>query len=212
MRTINTELLDQLKSNEYRIAILVVLQIGGTTKRYTTWSDDVWLDNEQYFPRGMKVGTVSYGSSNIVSGVSIDFDDVNRELLVALGELGVDDYPISIIMAALDEYGIIIPDGYATIFSGTFSQWDYRPKTVSIKAVSIFSKFNRTTTRVFSSSCTIKVFKGSQCNYSGAETVCDRTYTQCSAFGNTANFQGFRWLPDLLNKRLDIKGEEQKTK
>lgn len=212
MRTINTELLDQLKSSEYRPAILVILHVGGTTKRFTTWSDDIWFDSNHYYPRGMRVGTISYGSSNIVSSVSLDFDDVNRELLILLGEVGVDDYPITIMLVVLDEHGEIIPDGTATIFSGTFSQWTYRPKNVSIKAVSIFSKFNRTTTRVFSSSCTIKVFKSSQCNYSGSETICDRTYAQCSAFGNTDNFQGFRWLPDLLNKRLDIKGEERESK
>lgn len=211
MRTINAELLNKLRSSEYRVAILVVLQVGGSTKRYTTWSDDIWLDGERYYPRGMRVGTISYGSANIVSSVSLDFDDVNRELLILLGEVGVGDYPITIMMAALDEHGEVVTNGEATIFSGTFSQWTYRPKNVSIKAVSIFSKFNRTTTRVFSSSCSIKVFKGSQCNYAGAETICDRTYTQCDAFGNTENFQGFRWLPDLLNKRLDIKGEEKKS-
>jgi len=211
MRTISIELLDKLKSSEYRLAILVSLEVVGTVKRFTTWSDDLWLNNEQYYPRGMRVGAISYGSANIVSSVSLEFDDVNRELLVLLGEVGVGDYPITITMAALDEYGNIITNGSSVIFSGTFSQWTYRPKSLSIKAVSIFSKFNRTTTRVFSSSCTIKVFKGSQCNYGGAETICDRTYSQCDAFGNIANFQGFRWLPDLLNKRLDLKGEERKA-
>lgn len=212
MRTISTELLDKLKSSEYRLAILVSLDVQSTFKRYTTWSDDQWFSGYRYFPRGMKLGSISYGSASIVSGVTVDFDDVNRELLVLLGEVGVGDYPIEIYMVALDNFGSPILDGDALIFSGTFSQWDYRPKTVSIKAVSIFSKFNRVTPRGFSSSCAIKVFKGSQCNYSGAGIVCDRSYTQCDAYGNTANFQGFRWLPSLANTRLDIKGEKKDIK
>lgn len=212
MRSINTELLDKLRSSEYRIAILISLDVLSTFKRFSTWSDDIWFDNNRYFPRGIRLGSISYGSSSIVSGVTIDFDDVNRELLVLLGEVGVGDYPVEITMVALDSHGVPILNGDALIFSGTFSQWDYRPKTVSIKAVSIFSKFNRVTPRGFSSSCSIKVFKGNQCNYVGAGTVCDRSYTQCTAYGNTANFQGFRWLPSLVNTRLDIKGEGKEVK
>jgi len=39
--------------------------------------------------------------------------------------------------------------------------------------------------------CRYEEFKGSLCKYSGGQTECDRTFTQCIAYGNEANFGGF---------------------
>lgn len=45
-------------------------------------------------------------------------------------------------------------------------------------------------------------FKGSLCAYAGAETWCDQSFARCTALGNTINFGGFRYLPDLQDKQL----------
>jgi len=39
------------------------------------------------------------------------------------------------------------------------------------------------------------IFKGTECGYAGAETLCDRTITRCLALGNEDNFGGFPWVP-----------------
>ena len=38
-------------------------------------------------------------------------------------------------------------------------------------------------------------FRGTECGYTGSETMCDRTLTACQARGNTARFGGFPNLP-----------------
>ncbi|MFQ5645906.1 MAG: hypothetical protein ACE5GM_03165 [bacterium] len=50
--------------------------------------------------------------------------------------------------------------------------------------------------RVYSKVCNW-VFKSGRCGYLGAETFCDKTYTQCQAYGQTASFGGFPEVPGL---------------
>lgn len=38
-------------------------------------------------------------------------------------------------------------------------------------------------------------FKGTECGYAGAEATCNRTKTQCKAYGNYENFGGFPSIP-----------------
>ncbi|MCP3683865.1 MAG: hypothetical protein GY861_14365 [bacterium] len=44
--------------------------------------------------------------------------------------------------------------------------------------------------RYLKNHCRYKTFKGARCKYPGAEIVCDRTFSQCSAYSNTLNFGG----------------------
>lgn len=52
-----------------------------------------------------------------------------------------------------------------------------------------------------SGTCTVRRFKGAQCGYAGAATVCgngvapERTYEACTALSNQARFCGFRQIP-----------------
>lgn len=51
----------------------------------------------------------------------------------------------------------------------------------------------------FFTSCVNK-FKGTLCQYAGADTDCERTYAACLLKTNTPNFNGFRFLPDPTKK------------
>ena len=44
--------------------------------------------------------------------------------------------------------------------------------------------------RIMKSHCVYRRFKGDRCGYTGSETTCDRTLTQCRAFNNQARFGG----------------------
>ena len=44
--------------------------------------------------------------------------------------------------------------------------------------------------RYLKNHCRYKEFKGVRCQYVGAETECDRTFTQCDDYGNVINFGG----------------------
>jgi hypothetical protein len=40
------------------------------------------------------------------------------------------------------------------------------------------------------------------CRYSGAEIWCDRSWDRCSALGNTINYGGFKYLPNIIGKQI----------
>jgi hypothetical protein len=86
------------------------------------------------------------------------------------------------------------------IFVGNIDSWTSEDGQLSIKLKSEFSQWNQITLRIQSSSCPWKVFKGTECQYAGSETWCDRTYTRCVALANTANFGGDRWVASIIDK------------
>lgn len=47
--------------------------------------------------------------------------------------------------------------------------------------------------KMYANFCGFK-FKGSQCGYTGAETVCDKTLTRCRELNNSVRFGGFKGL------------------
>lgn len=86
------------------------------------------------------------------------------------------------------------------IFDGSIDSWTSSDGEISIKVKSEFNQWNQITLRIQSSSCPWKVFKGTECQYAGGETWCDRTYTRCVALANTANFGGDRWVASIIDK------------
>lgn len=86
------------------------------------------------------------------------------------------------------------------IFVGNLDSWTSSDGEISIKLKSEFSQWDQITLRIQSSSCPWKVFKGTECQYAGSETWCDRTYTRCQALANTANFGGDRWVASIIDK------------
>ena len=203
MRTINPNLVNKLKSEEYIPVVLVKLTAGSGEARFTTWAERLQFDGATYFPRGMNISSISYGASSIVSGCTLQLDDVDRFVYASIGSLGPDEHPIDITLATLDQTTLAIPSGHhANIFSGWVSEWSYEPGKTSMKLSSIFSKWTRVTTRMFSTSCSVKVFKSPQCGYTGPGTECDRTYVTCDGYANTLNYRGFRWLEDMEDRRF----------
>jgi len=61
----------------------------------------------------------------------------------------------------------------------------------------------KTPRRIHQSSCPWPfAIDGSPCQYAGAETWCDQSFERCLELGNTDNFGGFRFLPDLQDKQI----------
>jgi len=92
--------------------------------------------------------------------------------------------------------------GSVTLLDLTIDDWDLDEERASVTLVTPFSQWARKTLSKYSPSCRWKVFKGTECGYSGAATWCDRTYARCQALGNTGNFGGFRWLFSIVDKEI----------
>lgn len=207
MRAISQALLNQLASKAHRPAYFVTFNIGGGTIRLTTWNTPLALANSLFTPRGMDISSIGYGSSSIANGCSLSVDDIDRTLYASLGQIGPGDWETSITLGVLDKNGVLLSGATSVIFRGFITEWTFSAGKMNIRLRSPFAKWARKTTRLFSTSCSVKVFKSSQCGYSGPEERCSRTFEQCELYNNTVNFQGFRWLEDLASRRIDLTGE-----
>ena len=202
MKIIDPKVSDALRSKEYIQALLVKIVVGLTEFNITSWTDVIKYEDELYYPKGMKIGAISYSSSSIVSTVTVSIDDVDRSTYSLLADAGSDKFPINLRLAILNEYGVI--EASVGVFNGIINKWEYTPGVFKITAASVFEQWAQVTTARFSGSCRWKVFGGVECKYSGSGFTCDRTYDQCSAYQNSDNFGGFRWLPSLVNKKISI--------
>lgn len=199
MRNINSTVLANLRSEEYAPAILLNIDVTDIGIFYlTSWSQMVSYGGHSYYPRGMRFDSIRYGSYTIVDSVNLTVDDVDRALYAAFAERGSEPFPTNVILVVLNSVGQIL--GATTIFTGTVSEWNYQPGNMKFKVASVLEQWSRVSTSLFSGSCRWKIFKGTECQYSGPESECDRTYSQCDEYGNTSNYGGFRWIQSLEGK------------
>jgi len=207
MRQIDQDLLDKLKSESYRLAILIHFDFT-TSIFITDCTQDVVFDGHVYNSRGFNIDNITYSTSTIIDSVNLNIDDIDRTIYAALSNKGTSLITVNIYLCALDGFGIIVPDADTNIYRGIINSWSYSPGVVRIQVTSILAQWGRVSTSRYSASCRWHIFGGSECKYTPLpEEECDRTYKTCSDYGNTDNFGGFRWLPDLVNKTL--KAEEK---
>jgi len=88
------------------------------------------------------------------------------------------------------------------IFSGKMDSAELKNGRVSLQCNSEFVQWNRPTLkRTYSQTCPW-IFKGTRCEYSGYAKTCDKSYTQCKAYGMAHRYGGFRHMGELMNKEL----------
>lgn len=205
MRVIDPIVLANLSAEVYRPAVILHMNILGNNLRYTTWQSSIMVSSAQYVPHGISFNAIRYGKGAIVDTVTIKIDDLNKDVYSLLKNVSSQDIPVNISIAVLDQYESVL--GVSNLFKGSVGGWNYYPGFTELKVVSIFEQWARVSVSLFSTSCRWSVFGGQECKYSVTPgEVCDRTYTTCDSFGNTANFGGFRWVPTLIDKPLDPKG------
>ena len=202
MKTLLPALVSALESQEYRQAILFSLDVSYFHFRFTSWDQRVFHGGYEYVPRGMVFNDLSQGSASIVDTLSMDLDDVNRELIDELGDLNVEEFPVVVTYVILDAIGKVVVD--LVYFDGLLDNWTYVPGKIILTAASMLLQHQRSTTYTFSGSCRWSVFKGPDCKYAGTGTECDRSYSQCEANQNEVNYGGFRWLPDMVTKKFIV--------
>ena len=199
MRIITQEVLDALASEEYRPTVLLQIVTESITLSYTMWDYPIFCNAcYLYTPRGFKINAIRFGSAAIVDSVSVKIDDVSREVYKSISEPFGQYVGCNVSIAVLDRAGEVL--GATDVFAGSVTEWFYSAGSVDLKVSSIFSQWSTTTTSTFSGSCRWRIFKGTECAYAGSELSCSRTYSQCSTYGNTDNFGGFRWVQSLEDK------------
>ena len=193
----------ELISQEFIQALLISMTIVESEIRITDWGTPILHDSELYYPRAFQVQPVYYGGTKIVDDVTVSIDDTDRSLFASFGEHDSGKYPFKLTWVVLDRAGREIAS--LVVFSGDIDRWSYEPGKITVVAASIFNQWTRETTSKYYGSCRWRIFKGVECKYAGIAITCDRTYDLCDSYGNTDNYGGFRWLPSMINKKLETK-------
>jgi hypothetical protein len=236
MRTIDSDIIAQLQAGELRPFLLLSVEIDGTTYYYTDCDVPISFDSHEYTPRKFTPESVRYSNNEIVSSVTFTIDDIDMDLkalfvggtpqggavkysLIVLDENYQLYPPLDYLITTAGDYltttagdYLVADDGESAIlFEGLIDDWEADETELRLTVKSIAIQWSRKNVAKQSASCRWKVFKGTECAYSGAETWCDRTYARCNALGNTANFGGERWLPSIVGKSIwwgRVQGED----
>lgn len=224
MRSIPTGILAELAKTSWTEFTGVSLTINSTEYLYTDADTPVVVGSDRYEPRKFTFQTISYSKANIVSRASLRMENVDEIFTslfvgsvvqgseVAIKKIVLPDEKVIRVTEGGDiritEDGKIrITESYltpvaVTTFEGTIDDWNLDESVVDIAIASALQRWSQKTLSNYAPSCRWKVFKGTECGYSGSATTCDRSYQRCVDLGNQANFGGFRWLPSIQDKPI----------
>ncbi len=174
------------------------MTIDGVDYLRTDCDIPLYLGGRRYSRLGFRYDSASYSTGNIVDKCMVEVDTVDQVLVEAFVSGSPRGGDIGLQLVLLDDDLSIVGDTAFVLFSGEIDSYVLDPDVkISIEMTNIFTRWNQRTLALHSPSCRWKVFKGVECQYVGSETKCDRTYAQCTAYANTDNFGGFRWLPSI---------------
>jgi len=140
------------------------------------------------------------GKVNRLSLALGDLEFKNSQLFV--GNINLVRGAKVIIRRTLRALDAVRPESYRIIFRGYVTGISAKAGNITLEVSERFYDFSRPLNkREYSKVCNF-VFKGPKCGYTGPETFCDKTLTQCETYGNAANFGGFPELPDLQFRRF----------
>lgn len=202
MRDIDSDILAELIKSEFRPFFLFDKEIDSTHYRYTDCDVPIVFGGNTYTPLGFDIAGINYSSRNIVDSVDIHIDNLDSVMTSLFVGGTPQGSTVTLDLVLLDASYDIVGPASATIFEGTIDDWELDEEKLFETIVSIFSQWAQKTLSKHSASCRCKVFKGTECGYSGGGTWCDRTYARCQTLGNTDNFGGFRWLPSIVDKEI----------
>lgn len=97
--------------------------------------------------------------------------------------------------AGADNVAIAPGNGYALISGRVDSpSWDSEWVTFTV-VPTLDGSAEKIPSLIYGSTCVHRRFKGSGCGYAGAGATCNRSFAQCTTYGNTNRFLGFQHLP-----------------
>jgi hypothetical protein len=162
---------------------------------------------EVYSPNMFEFGSISLSTSQIVDNVDITILDVaNTYKGIFIEQEYIQGSRFTLFMVLLDDSRVPIGEDLnyrIVLFDGTLDSWDLDEELIKVKITNQLYQWERRTLRKHSATCGWRTFGSSPCPHilqSGES--CDREYNQCSQWGHTAYFGGFRFLPSLVDKDI----------
>lgn len=202
---LNADFIAQLEAEAAFMVVAGKFEFGANTYRWCDGTIPFYLDGEKYTPAGLRIDSVEAegGVSMMRAGLSIpNADDAIGSVL--LGNDCRED-PVHLYWAALTIEGEITASGagYGKFFFGELEDWeiDYNTDIATLECVNELIHWQSNTLLKSEATCPWP-FKGDQCGYTGSGSYCDQTWERCTALGNTDNFGGDLYLPEISEKQI----------
>ncbi len=183
-----------------------MIKMSLTANHYFTNSDIniVYNDgtgNQTYLSRGFTVPSIEYSASPTVDQVQIEMDNVDLNFSQMVLAEEVRGKTVTVSLASLNKVPQVIANNL--LFSGVIDSVEVNRDKAMFTIVSHMYLWQKPIPkRTHSSRCQWTFRDAVTCKYAAADTVCDKSYDDCSNKSNTANFGGFRWLPSLIDKEI----------
>jgi hypothetical protein len=201
MRSIQADFLAQLQSGFLTQFSLLEFTDGASTYRFNDSDMPFYYDDELYIPYSYRIDNIQYSLQNVVDEARITITNLNSIMTAAFANGSLQDESLSIYNVVLDVNGNIIDT--LRIFTGFIDNYDLNESEINIMAASYFARWSNKSVNKHGVFCRWKVFGGTECGYSGTEfTSCNRTWSNCEARGNKANYGGFPTMASAEDKYI----------
>lgn len=181
---------------------LLLLKIAYPTETpiYLVWNtENITWDGQTWTAANFTLGDVEESSDGSIPGVNLTVWDLTRSITQHL-----DDYDGGV---GATVYIYILHSSTLTDSPAAAElELEFSIISVSIDSMNriTFSlgaenptRYRCPPERYLKGHCRYKEFGGDLCKYSGIETACNRTFTQCQSYSNEANFGGFPGVGSL---------------
>jgi hypothetical protein len=145
----------------------------------------------------MEVEAIKYSTGQIVDEANVIISNHNQLMTVAFVGKRPQNQTARVYKGILDEDNRVL--GVLKVFEGVIDDWKIDEDQVEFSISSAFNRWAQRVNTKHSISCRWKVFgcgPNTRCGYTKSEgETCDRSYSNCLRYNNTANFGGFRFIP-----------------
>lgn len=192
-------LVEALAADTAAIFFMVELQFSSSTAYFTDTDIDVFYDSNWYQSHPFTIGSPVLSADMAVDNVTFEFSNVGLEFASYLltgdpaGTLTILSY-----VAFDSSYQII---GVGNLFRGYIDEWKLEDQKASIMICNEFIFWRKKSLRKCQSSCKW-ILAGTECGYSGSESLCNQTFPRCKELSKEDSFGGFRFLPSIQNKEI----------
>ena len=173
---------------------------AGTNLYLAEFERNLTYDGQEYVKFPVSFETIGENTRGEIDAIKLTLSNVSRLIQGYLETYNLRDKKVSIKSVWLDHL-----DDTDAYLEDIFYIDNYTADQFNV-VFTLLSKYdvldlNLPSERYSRNYCRYKLFKGTECGYSGAETTCNRTLQRCREIGNTGRFGGF---PSIPQRRLIV--------
>jgi len=185
-RTLSTDLLNRVNSDQTTIVFLVDITVDGTTYHFTNHGQDLVSNGTTYTAFPLQIDPISSDKTGIISEINLTLSNLTEQGTTWFNSTEIRGSEVYIYIIDLS-----LPDEQILIFSGMVDRVGLSRDTF-VATVREYNDYigEQLPRRTHSRRC-MWVFKGAECQYAGTDTTCGKTWEDCVAKNNTENFGGF---------------------